>query len=69
MKTVVIEIKDQKAIALLQDMEKKKLIRIEDTNTKGHKPSKSLGGKLSSESAQSLQQQASVIRKEWDRNF
>ena len=73
MKTLIIEIKDNKALLMLKEMEKQHLISINESaeqNTYKHiKLSSRFAGKLSAQTAAELQQQVSKSRDEWNRGI
>lgn len=73
MKTVIIEIKDPKALGMLKEMEKLHWISMKNklnvTNKNTSKLSTRLAGKLSSETAKQLEAHVSKSRDQWNRSF
>lgn len=66
METVLIQINNQKAYKLLKNLEQQKLIRILKKNTPPQgKLSEKYAGKLSSDTADRLQEHVTQSRKEW----
>jgi|AntRauTorcE11897_2_1112592.scaffolds.fasta_scaffold45940_2 hypothetical protein len=71
MKTVLVEIKNEKALALLRNLESMKLLRLldEDTATPAQNLSDKYAGKLSKEVAEELQNHIEKSRSEWERDI
>lgn len=71
MKTVTVEIKNEKALALLRNLESLKLLRLVDEDNP--KPKQNLSdkyaGKLSKDVAEELQNHIEKGRDEWERDI
>lgn len=72
MKTVTVEIKNEKALALLRNLESLQLLRIlEDSPSKTktkQKLSERFAGSISKERAEELQKELTKMRNEWERD-
>ncbi|RYZ84596.1 MAG: hypothetical protein EOP06_17790 [Proteobacteria bacterium] len=68
METLLIEVRDQKGMALLRDLEALQIIRVIDQkqSTKP-KAADRFAGKLSAETAELLDKHIQQSRNEWDR--
>lgn len=71
MKTLTIEIKDDKVLKLLQNLENMKILRIlENKPQKAHqKLSERFAGSISKKTAEKLQKHINEIRNEWERDI
>lgn len=68
METLTIQVKNNKAFKLLEDLEALKLIKVLKKNVASkQKLSKKYAGKLSSETIQKLQTYIAESRNEWER--
>ena len=68
METLTIQVKNNKAIKLLEDLEALKLIKVLKKNVVSkQKLSKKYAGKLSSDTAEKLQTYVAESRNEWER--
>ncbi len=65
MKTVTVELINEHALQLLQDLEKAELIRLVDTVESKTGISRRFRGKISTQTAQSLLDQLEKLRGEW----
>jgi len=70
MKTVTVEIRNEKALALLRNLESLKLLRVleEKPSKTKQKLSERFAGSLSKERAEELQKELTKMRTEWDRD-
>jgi hypothetical protein len=67
METIVIQITNNKALKLLQELEELHLIKLLKRNTDtSQKLSEKYAGKLSSETVEKLQQHIQQTRNEWN---
>jgi hypothetical protein len=70
MRTVTLDILDDKAINLLKDLEILRVIRLHDTNDDHHSVPvnsiKKYKGLMSKQSLEEIDQQLNDLRKEWD---
>lgn len=71
MKKVLVEIRNEEALALLRNLESMKLLRLldEDTATPTRNLSGKYAGKLSKEVAEELQNHIEKSRNEWERDI
>lgn len=71
MKTLTIEIKDDKVLTLLQNLENMKILRIlENKPQEAHqKLSEKFAGSISKKTAEKLQTHIHEIRNEWERDI
>jgi HAMP domain-containing protein len=70
MKTITIEIKNELALSLLQNLESMDILRIIDdkSNKENQKLSERFAGCLSKERTEELQKELTQMRKEWERD-
>jgi len=69
METILVEIKDNKAYRLLEDLEDLQLIKVlKEPRQPRQKLSEKYAGKLPSEIVEELQNDVSQSRQEWNRN-
>ncbi|TVQ06676.1 MAG: hypothetical protein EA361_19330 [Bacteroidetes bacterium] len=68
MKTVTVELRSNKALRLLKDLELANIIRVLDKDIREEKAkvSASLRGAITKERAQELNKQLNQMRNEWD---
>ncbi len=70
MDTLLIQLRHQKALQLLQDLEELQLIRVLKTNINPEqKLSDKYAGKLPSEVAEQMQQYIAESRAEWEKDI
>ena len=71
MGTVLIELKNEKVLKLLQDLEEMQLIRLVHFQAAGtyKKLSEKYAGRLSSKVAEEMQEYIVKSRQEWDNNI
>ncbi len=70
MQTVIVELTNQNALALLQKLEEMHIIKLlEKNNDSNQKLSEKFAGKLPVDVADELQKHISQSRKEWDNNI
>lgn len=69
MDTLIIKIRDQKAIKLIQDLELLNLIKIMPTTTKREKKlSEIMAGSMTKEEAETYHKDVQDLKDEWERN-
>jgi hypothetical protein len=70
METIIIELKNSKALKLIEDLEALSLVRIvrEPKAVKGKKLSERLVGAISSKEASDIDKELEQIRSEWKRS-
>lgn len=70
METLIIQVTNYRALQLLQNLEELRLIRVLKRNVHSTaKLSEKYAGKLSSDTADQLQQYIAESREEWERNI
>lgn len=70
METLIIQVTNHKALQLLQNLEELRLIRVLKKNVNSdQKLSEKYAGKLSSDTADQLQQYIAESREEWESNI
>ena len=71
MKTLTIEIKDDKVLKLLQNLENMKILRILENKPikTNQKLSGKFAGSISKETAEKLHKHITEIRNEWERDI
>jgi predicted XRE-type DNA-binding protein len=69
MKTVTVELINEYALQLLQDLEKAEVIRLVDGNVNRPAISQKFRGKISKQTAESLHNQLNTMRDEWQNNI
>jgi hypothetical protein len=66
METVLVQINNQKAYKLLEDLENLQLIKVLKKERSGEKLSEKYAGKIPSEVAEAMQEYIVHSRKEWN---
>ncbi len=70
MQTITVELLDNQAMLLLQQLEKIKWLRIvEQPNNKPSKPQLKLGGSIPKNVALDMQKQLNELRESWERDI
>ena len=71
MQILTIELKNNKALKLIEQLEALQLIRIvrKDASSKGRKLSERLAGSLSHEQAEQMRRELHEMRTEWERDI
>jgi predicted XRE-type DNA-binding protein len=69
MKTVTVELINEYALQLLQDLEKAEVIRLVDVAVNKPSISRKFRGKISKQTADDLHNQLNTMRDEWQNNI
>lgn len=69
MKTVIVELKNIKALQILRGLEEVNLIKLLKVDEHKESLSKSLRGALSAKKADELNSQLDTMRSQWNRNI
>jgi hypothetical protein len=70
METILIELKERRALNILRELEQLSLIKLlEEKTVSAQKMSEKYRGKLSSETAEAMHKHVQQMRNEWDRDI
>ena len=69
MQTITVELVNEKALVLLQQLEQLNILRLVNTKKQPHPPKRKWAGSLSEETAEKLLQHVQKSRNEWERNI
>ena len=69
MQIITVELLNNKALALLKELEQLNILRVLVTKEQGGKPKRKWAGTISKETAQQMLKHTNQSRKEWERNI
>lgn len=69
MQIITVELLDDKALALLKQLEQLHILRFVTTEKQTAQPRRQWAGSISKETAKSMLKQLEQSREEWERNF